>query len=75
MNNTENEYGIKIYEVEQGIKNDFESNAICYEGDLERMKEKIDKLENAIAHLIAFITIKFNLSPDEIWSENGITDF
>jgi hypothetical protein len=44
-------------------------------GELEAMRERIDKLEDAVAHLVAFIAGRLRLTEDEIQNENGLADF
>lgn len=61
--------------LEQRLKNQFEKSGQHETGELEQMKERIYTLENAVAHLMAFIANRLRLTPDEIENENGLTDF
>lgn len=62
-------------ELETELKKRFEDNNIYAEGTIEQMKARIDGLENAVAHLMAFIANKLELTEEEIENENGLTDF
>ncbi len=44
-------------------------------GELEAMQIRIDKLEDALAHLMAWVAQEHRLREDEIESEGGIADF
>lgn len=61
--------------LETELKKRLEGNNIYAEGTIEQMQARIDGLENAVAHLMAFIADKLKLSTEEIENENGLTDF
>lgn len=65
----------KMNELEKQLKDRFEDNNVLAEGTIEQMQRRIDGLEDAVAHLMAFIAVKMELSTEEIENENGITDF
>lgn len=62
-------------QLEREIKQRLEDSAKHTDGEIERMRERIDKLESAVAHLMAFIADRLRLTPEEIENENGLTDF
>lgn len=61
--------------IEKEIKERFEKSAFAEDGVIERMQSRIDKLEDAVAHLMGFIADKLRLTEDEIDAEDGLTDF
>lgn len=65
----------RIENLEKQLKERFEDNNKYAEGTIEQMQRRIDGLEDAVAHLMAFIAVKMELSTEEIENENGITDF
>lgn len=60
-------------------KESFEENARSHSisgyGSLEVMRERIDKLESAVAHLMGLVAVLNNLSDGEIDNEGGLFDF
>ncbi len=65
----------KIIKLEEQLKKRLEGNNIYAEGTIEQMQARIDGLEDAVSHLMAFIAVKMQLSTEEIENENGLTDF
>jgi len=65
----------KMIKLEEQLKKRFEDNNQFAEGTIEQMQSRINGLEDAVSHLMAFIAVKFELSEEEIENENGLTDF
>jgi hypothetical protein len=61
--------------LERETKERFAMAGLASGGELEAMRERIDKLEDAVAHLVAFIAGRLRLTEDEIQNENGLADF
>ena len=61
-------------EIERELKKRFE-RSVYSQGKVERLEERIDTLEKALAHCMAFIADHFRLSEDEINGDEGLTDF
>lgn len=55
-------------------KESFE-DAMFSEGKVERLEERVDKLENAVAWLTSFIAKRLALDYKEIHHEDGILDW
>lgn len=64
----------RVESMETEIKKRLESSAYS-DGRLERMLDRIDKLEDAVAHLYSWISDRERLEPDEIYEEDGLLDF
>ena len=64
-------------DVEDKAKEMFEENRKMFfqHGELELMKERIEKLETAVSHLMAFIAFRMELSEEEIEEADGLLDF
>ena len=56
------------------IKERLERSATS-EGSIEKLQDRVDTLENAVSHLMVFISSHFRLSPGQIHLEDSITDF
>jgi len=65
---------IIIHDREVAIKKQFTGSMVS-NGELERMQERIDTLENAVAHLMAFLADRLRLTLGEIDNEDGLLDF
>ena len=64
----------KKFEMKNEIKRQFKPYNFN-SGQIERLEDRIDKLETALSHCIVFIADRLRLSDEEINGENGITDF
>ena len=64
----------KMREMAKGLKDQLERSSHS-DGQLERMQDRIDNLESAVAHCMAFIANHFRLTDGEINNEDGLTDF
>lgn len=62
----------EMSEIEKAIKEQFLTTS---EGTIERLEERVERLENAVAHLMAFLIVsekKFGVSFDR---QDGINDW
>lgn len=64
----------KFEAIRNDCKKRFE-DAQYSDGKIERMQDRIECLENAVAHLMAFLAKELRLMPDEIHNEDGLTDW
>jgi len=62
-------------EITYLLKRRFNENAEAREGDLEQIRERIDKLEDAIIQMVCFMADHLKLSDDDIINENGLADW
>ena len=64
-------------DVEDKAKEMFEDHRRMFftNGELENIKERIEKLETAVSHLMAFIAFKMELNEKEIEEADGLLDF
>lgn len=67
----------KLLSLETSIDDGFKENARqrCNSGTIEVMQERIDELEKALSHVIAFVALNLRLTEDEIEGAAGIRDF
>ena len=61
--------------LESEIMEQLERSKFGIDGEFETIRARVDKLECAVAHLMAFIAIRLRLTKAEIEDEDGITDF
>ena len=65
---------VKLFELESEIKKGLETSATS-DGTIERLQDRIDKLESAVSHMAAFIADHFRLTKAEIHDEDGLLDW
>jgi hypothetical protein len=65
----------KMFKMKKEIKEQFRPYDYYEYGQIERLKNQVEKLEDALSHCITFIAFHFRLSDEEINGENGIIDF
>jgi len=50
-------------------------DAYLPEGEIESLRDRVYRLENAVSHMAAFIANHMRLSEDEFEGEYGLTDW
>ena len=61
--------------IETELKERFERSVYSQSGKIEELADRVERLENALSHCMAFIADQFRLTEAEINGENGLTDF
>ncbi len=66
----------KFEKLRERTKERLETSPYGYQaGELESLRIRIDALEDALAHLMAWTAERFRLTEEEIEGEDGIADF
>jgi len=64
-----------MHRIETELKERFERSVYSKLGKIEELTDRVERLENALSHCMAFIADRFRLTEAEINGDEGLTDF